>query len=165
MKTVVIYASRYGNTRNVAEAIAGALRPRGSALLLAADDMPGYLPEGTDLVIVGGPTEQHRMTEAIALLFARLGTEALQDVAAAAFDTRLRWPRWLSGSAGASIAHKLRAAGAQLIAREESFFIKGAMGTGGRDTAELDGGELERAAEWAVSLGETMRARELAAAR
>lgn len=165
MKTVVIYASRYGNTRNVAQAIASALRPRGSALLLAADDMPGYLPEGTDLVIVGGPTEQHGMTEAIALLFARLGTEALEGVAAAAFDTRLRWPRWLSGSAGASIAHKLRAAGAQLIAPEESFFITGAMGTGGRDTAELESGELERAAEWAVSLGESMRARELAAAR
>lgn len=163
MKSIVIYASRYGNTRKVAEAIAGALRPRGSALLLAADDMPGYLPEGTDLVIVGGPTEQHGMTEAMTRLFDRLGTDALDGVAAAAFDTRLRWPRWLSGSAGAGITHKLRAAGARLIAPEASFFIKGAMGTGGRDTAELDSGELERAAAWAVSLGERMRAREPAA--
>lgn len=152
MKTIVIYASRYGNTRKVAEAIAGAMRPRGSALLLAADDVPGYLPEGTDLVIVGGPTEQHGMTEAITLLFERLGPDALAGVSAAAFDTRLRWPRWLSGSAGAGISHKLRAAGARLIAPEESFFIKGAMGTGGRDTTELDSGELERATAWAVSL-------------
>lgn len=164
MKTIVIYASRHGNTRDVAQAIAGALRPRGSALLLAADDMHGSLPEGTDLVIVGGPTEQHGMTEAITGLFDRLDTHALSGVAAAAFDTRLRWPRWLSGSAGAGIAHKLHAAGAQLIAPEESFFIKGAMGTGGRDTAELDSGELERAAAWAVSLSETMQARKLAAA-
>ena len=164
MKTIVIYASRYGNTRKVAEAIAGALRPRGSALLLAADDTPGYLPEGTDLVIVGGPTEQHGLTEAMTRLFARLGPDTLSGVAAAAFDTRLRWPRWLSGSAGTGIAHKLRDAGARLIAPEESFFIKGAMGTGGRDTAELDAGELERAAAWAVSLGVRMQARELAPA-
>ena len=164
MKSIVIYASRYGNTRQIAEAIVGALRPRSSALLLAADDTPGYLPEGTDLVIVGGPTEQHGMTEAITRLFDRLGTDALDGVAAAAFDTRLRWPRWLSGSAGAGIAHKLRDAGAQVIAPQESFFIKGAMGTGGRDTAELDSGELERAAAWATKVGERMQAREPAPA-
>ena len=163
MKTIVIYASRYGNTRKVAEAIASALQPRGSTLLLAADDTPGYLPQGTDLVIIGGPTEQHGMTEVIARLFARLGTDALSGVAAAAFDTRLRWPRWLSGSAAAGITHRLRAAGARVIAPEESFFIKGAMGTGGHDTAELDAGELERAAAWAVSLAESMRATTLAA--
>lgn len=152
MKTIVIYASRYGNTRRVAETIAGALQPRGQALLLTADDTPAYLPVGADLVIVGGPTEQHGMTEAITRLFARLGSDALSNVSAAAFDTRLRWPRWLSGSAGAGIAGKLSAAGAHVLAPPESFFIKGAIGTGGRDTTELDDGELEHAAAWAVSL-------------
>ncbi len=154
MKTIVIYASRYGNTRKVAEAIAGALQLRGSALVLEADDMPAYLPDGTDLVIVGGPTEQHGMTEAMTRLFSRLGPDALAGIRAAAFDTRLRWPRWLSGSAGAGIARKLREAGASVIAPEESFFIRGALGTGGRDTAELESGELERAAAWAVSVAD-----------
>lgn len=152
MKAIVIYASRYGNTRKVAEAIAGALQRRGSALVLAAGDVPGYLPEGTDLVVVGGPTEQHGMTEEITRLFARLGPDALAGIAAAAFDTRLHWPRWVSGSAGAGITRKLRGAGARLIAPEESFFINGAMGTGGRNTAELESGELEHAAAWAASL-------------
>jgi flavodoxin len=159
MKTIVIYASRYGNTHRVAEAIVSALRNRGSALLLAADDTPDHLPEGTDLLIVGGPTEQHGMTEAITGLFARLGPDALSGIPAAAFDTRLRWPHWLSGSAAAGIAHRLRAAEANVIAPEESFFIKGVMGTGGRNTAELDAGELERAAAWAVSLAERMEAK------
>jgi flavodoxin len=163
MRTIVIFASRFGNTRTVAEAIAGTLQPRGSALLLAADDMPGRMPEGTDLVIVGGPTEQHGMTEAITRLFDRLEPGTLSGIAAAAFDTRLRWPQWLSGSAGRAIAHKLRAAGARVIAPEESFFVKGAMGTGGRDTAELDSGELERAAVWAASVANRMQAQQLAA--
>lgn len=159
MKTIVIYASRYGNTRKIAETIASTLQSRGSALLLASDDMPAYLPDGTDLVIIGGPTEQHGMTEAMTRLFARLGSDSLAGVAAAAFDTRLHWPRWMSGSAASGIARKLREAGARMIAPEESFFIKGAMGTGGRDTAELDGGELEHAALWATSLAERIEKR------
>lgn len=165
MNSVVLYTSHFGNTRMIAEAIGSGLRTQGAVRLVAIEDAPARLLAGTDLVLIGGPTEQHGMTAPLIQFFARLEPGSLAGVPAVAFDTRLRWPRWLSGSAGASIAHKLRAAGAQLIAPEESFFITGAMGTGGRDTAELDGGELERAAEWAVSLGESMRARELAAAR
>ena len=43
MNSIVIYASRYGNTRKIAEAIADALRQRGTAQLFAADDVPTRL--------------------------------------------------------------------------------------------------------------------------
>ena len=63
MNCVVIYASRSGNTAKVAEAIAGGLRPRGSVQLLSVDEAPAVLSDGFDLLVVGGPTEAHGMTE------------------------------------------------------------------------------------------------------
>ncbi len=151
MNSIVIYASRYGNTRKIAEAIAVGLQSHGTAQVVSVDDVPAALPAGTDLVVIGGPTEEHGLTEAIVRFFDRMGPEMWRGTAAAAFDTRLHWPRWISGSAGASIAQHLRQAGARLIAPEESFFIKGPGSVRGQ-TPELEAGEAERATAWAASL-------------
>ncbi len=151
MNSVVIYASRYGNTRKIAEAIAAGLRSQGAVQVLSADEAPARLPAGTDLVVIGGPTEQHRLTETAVRLFDRLEADALRGIAAAAFDTRLHWPRWLSGSAGAGITQRLRQAGARVIVPEESFIVKRAENA--QDKApELESGELERATAWGAAL-------------
>lgn len=165
MKSLVIYTSHFGNTRKIAEAVASGLRHHGSAQTLMVDDVRAQLPAGTDLVVIGGPTEQHGMTEPLIRFFARLEPGALAGIDAAAFDTRLRWPRWLSGSAAAAIEARLREMDAQLIAPAQSFFIKGIAGTGGRNTAELDSGEVERAQAWANSLADSLRASAPAAPR
>lgn len=158
MNSVVIYASHFGNTRKIAEAIAGALHRHGEVHVFSVDEAPATFPAGTDLVLVGGPTEQHKMTEPVAEFFDRLAPSALEGIAAAAFDTRLHWPRWLSGSAGSGITEKLRQTGARVIAPAESFFIKGIAGTGGSSSAELDSGELERAAQWAATVASSAAA-------
>ena len=67
--------------------------------LFAAEE-PRKFPQGTDLIVIGGPTEMHRITEPLAEVLHRIEPETLHGVAAATFDTRLRWPRWLAGSAG-----------------------------------------------------------------
>lgn len=145
MNSVVIYGSRHGNTRKVAEAIAGELRKHGAVQLVSAEKAPTLLPEQTDLVVVGGPTEAHRMTEPLARFLDRVPGGALAGKSAAGFDTRLRWPRWLSGSAGSGIVERLDWRGAHVIAPEESFFVSGKLPV-------LEPGELERAAAWAASL-------------
>jgi flavodoxin len=149
MKSIVIYASRYGNTQRIAEAITEALQTHGEAQLFPADEALPVLPKGIDLVVIGGPTEVHRMTKPVVRLFSRMERGMLQGVAAAAFDTRLRGSRILTGSAGSGVARKLRRAGARLIVPEESFFVKNRADSQG---AELEPGELERAAAWAESL-------------
>jgi len=152
MNSVVVFTSHFGNTKKVAEAIADGLRTHGQALVFDTEEAPTRLLEEADLVVIGGPTEQHGMTEPLARFLNRLALHAPGVVAI--FDTRLRWPRWLSGSAASSVAAGLRQSGAHLVVPEESFFIKGVVGTGGRDTAELEDGELERAGAWAASLAE-----------
>jgi flavodoxin len=143
---MVIYGSRHGNTQRVAKAIAEELRGHGSVDLLAVEDAPGVLAKKAfDLIVVGGPTEAHRMSVPLADFFERIEPGALEGKAAAGFDTRLGWPMWLSGTAAAGIATKLREAGARVIAPEASFVVAGKY-------PELRSGELERAAAWASAL-------------
>ena len=151
MNSIVIYASRSGNTRKIAETIAEGLRSQGEARVLNATEAPPTFPAGTHLVVVGGPTEGHRMTQPVALVFDRLQPGALEGMPAAAFDTRLRWPLWLSGSAGAGITQHLRRAGARVIIGEESFFVT-------RTGPELEPGEVDRAYAWGVRLAEKVAA-------
>jgi len=156
MNSIVIYTSHFGNTRAIAEAIAKGLRSRGMARVLSVEDVGAALPERADLVVIGGPTEAHGMTPPLIEWLGRLEPDALRGLAAVGFDTRLRWPRWLSGSAGSGITEKLHQTGAQVIAPAESFFIKGAVGTGGSKTATLQDGELERAVAWGASLADKL---------
>jgi flavodoxin len=157
MNSIVIYGSRHGNTQKVAEAVAKELRHHGTALLFSVNHTPSVLPKA-DLIVVGGPTEAHRMTEPVARFFDQVGKAALEGVAAAGFDTRLAWPRWLSGSASAGITERLRRAGAKVIDSGASFIVAGKYPV-------LEFGELERATAWACSLAEKVELRAPAEAR
>ncbi len=157
MKALVIYTSHYGNTKAIAEAIGEGLRAYGIARVAAVEEASELLGEKYDLLLIGGPTEGHNMTEPMAHFFDRLGRDALRGTAAVAFDTRLKWPRWMSGSAALRIDERLRKAGARVAAPEESFFVK-AGGASERHPSVLEDGELDRARTWATSLAQTVTA-------
>jgi len=150
MKTVVIYATRSGNTKRVAEHIAAALRERGTVELYEAAAAPADVHD-FDLVVIGGPTEAHGMTPQIKDYLARLVEGSVRGHVAAAFDTRLAWPRALSGSAAEGIATDLRAKGALVSTTPESFIVS--------RKPELKQGELERAGHWARGLAQSIEPR------
>jgi flavodoxin len=62
MKTLIFYATRSGNTRQVADALADALRVAGPVDVLSVDVGTGAINDDADLILVGGPTEGHGMT-------------------------------------------------------------------------------------------------------
>lgn len=157
MKSVVIYGTRHGNTERVAQAIAEGIRAYGEVELKPVDEAPGSAAMNADLVVVGGPTEGHGMTPAVRQFLDGLSAGALKGVHAAAFDTRLDWPRLLSGSAGANITSRLRELGADVVTPPGSFIVEG------KDPL-LKPGELERAVEFGDSLGRALIA-EAAAVR
>ncbi len=143
MNSIVIVASRTGNTRHVAEAIANGLRSGGRVDVVRAEDGVAALTDEVDLVVIGGPTEEHGMTEPVTDLLDALASRGAPRFVAA-FDTRLRWPRFLSGSAADRIAEGLEAMGAGLVASPESFMVS--------MKPELLPGELDRALAWGAGL-------------
>ena len=157
MNSLVIYGSRYGNTEKIAYSVAAALRRHGPVQVVAVEEAAPAISKYTDLVIIGGPTEAHRVTPPLAQFFSQLEPGILRGKLAAAFDTRLSWPRWLAGSAASGIHNRLRSAGAQAIVAPESFLVIG-------NPPELAPGELDRAAGWGEAVAELAQNRAPAAA-
>ena len=171
MRAVVIFESMFGNTRQVAEAIAAGLCDRCEASVMPVCELTAGALADTDLVVVGGPTHGHGLSRsssrrAARELAAKPGStvtyeptaddrglrEALASLAGisarfATFDTRLRGPGALTGRASLQIARRLRNSGARMAAPPMSFFVD-------RSNA-LRPGELDRARDWGRQLAAT----------
>lgn len=143
MKSLVVYVTHKGNTRRVAEAIGEVLGHQGPVQVVAAHEAPTTFDD-VDLVLVGGPTEGHGMTPEQVGFLERIDAASLRGRAVAAFDTRLKWPRLLSGSAADKAAERLEALGARVVKPQGSFLVS-------TEPALLDG-ELERARAWAATI-------------
>lgn len=152
MNTLVVYDTQFGNTEQIARAIASRLENAGIVQFLSVTEAAGFDLTGVDLLVVGGPTQGHSARQQLRHWVEELPPAVLRATAVATFDTRLRWPVVLSGSAARTIAKTLRKNGARFIVPPESFFVEGREGP-------LADGELERAAAWAATLA-VKRARE-----
>ena len=144
MRSVVYYASHSGNTERAATVIADALRAHGPVELAHVSNGPRAITDEVELVVVGGPTEGHGMVPEMVAFLDSLPDHALAGRAAAAFDTRLNWPRWASGSAAVGIRQRLELAGARTPVPMESFIVG--------MKPEISNRELERAGAWGSSL-------------
>lgn len=142
METLVIYDTKFGNTRKLADTMANAARDHGTVRLLALDaELPTDLGS-VDLLIVGGPTQAHGLSPRMRQFTDGLVAGSGAGTVAAIFDTRYRLPAIVSGSAAKAVARRLKRHGIHMIAEPESFFV-----TRG-EVPQLEAGELERAAAW-----------------
>jgi len=145
VKAIVVYATRHGTTGRVAQAIAAGIRTVALAEVRPVATVDTLLDQA-DLVIIGGPTEAHRITADMLDFLQALSPDAIRGRHAAAFDTRLRWPQWLSGSAAETIGRMLERLGAQLPVETESFFVS--------TDPDISAEELDRARDWGLSLAQ-----------
>ena len=166
MKAVVVYESLFGNTREIAEAVASGLRDHAEVALVSVAQVEEGQLGSADLLVVGGPTHVHGMTsnlsrkgalddahkkgipepalEGTGLREWLDGLDAGTGRSAAAFDTRIGKPKLLTGSAAHRIAQRLRRHGYEIVG-EESFIVDDTAGP-------LREGERDRAVEWARGL-------------
>ena len=155
MHALVVYESLWGNTEQIARAVAAELATKINVEVVDADRAPVSL-EGIDLLLVGGPTHAFSMSRSTTRESAvsdhvaphapgRGIREWLADAVlphatkAATVDTRVNAPR-LPGSAAKAAKQELRCLGAQMVVKQKSFRVQGYGGP------LIDGG-LERAAE------------------
>jgi len=142
MHALVIYESTFGNTMQIAQSIGSALQRAQHDVEIREVSEVDAIPAGIDLLVVGGPTQGHGVDPSMKSFLDLLPEAGLANVRAAAFDTRLRWPKFLSGAASRGIAERLERKGARIVAEPESFLVADKDGP-------LIAGETERAASWA----------------
>ena len=151
MQTIVVYDSKFGNTEQIAQAIARGAAAVGAVQVMDTAEAARSLAERPDLLLVGGPTQRRKPSPGLREFIDALPASLL-GVPAASFDPRSRGSTGIMGSAAAEAAKVLRKAGGELVAPPESFFI----GRGGPlERQTLEAGELERAEAWgrAVAAG------------
>jgi len=169
MDAIVVYESVYGNTRAIAEAVAEGLGGVPVLPVHEADERR----TSVELLVVGGPTHVHGLATTRSRSVgahtgehdgaAHVEPDAAEEPGlrawigglspdaahhAAAFDTRLDRPAWLTGSAARGIARRLRRRGIEIV-DAQSFVVKEAEGP-------LEAGELERAREWGARLAQSV---------
>ncbi len=151
MPALVVYDSVFGHTEQIARAVAAEL---GEDVEVRAAQTLGTLKGPKwDLLVVGGPTHRHGLSDIMAHALDRLGREMPPGICAAAFDTRYRVMKLLSGSAAEGAVHRMRDAGLAVVVAPASFFMLMERPPRGEEHhfehEELAVGEVERAAAWA----------------
>jgi len=156
MKTLVLYDSQYGNTQQVAEAIADQLGPPEDAALLRPSEVDQTQLAELSLLVVGSPTQRFMATPALMAWLKGIPRDGLRGVQVATFDTRLterqikatpvlKWFVRKSSYAAWWLAKRLKKKGGMLVFPPEGFYVEGMEGP-------LLPGEIERAEEWVQQL-------------
>jgi len=163
-KALVVYESMWGNTEQVAKAIAAGLQQSMQVQFLDVADAPPQPASDIELVVVGGPTHAfsmsrestresalergaprgHRETGVREWLDAQPAEHHAQRLAT--FDTRVDKVRHLPGSAAKSAAKAGHRHGFPRAVAVESFYVEDMEGP-------LVDGEEERATAWGRDLG------------
>ena len=147
MNALVVYHSEFGNTRQVAEAIAAELQEAGAVRTLSAAHLTATDLQDVDLVVMGTPTHKMNLPEAVRPVFESLPRHSLRGVTIAAFDTSYEMSALLARfTAAKRIDRKLRKLGGKRLADPETFYVER------HHEGPLYEGEIERAEQWAGSL-------------
>jgi len=142
MKFLVIYFSNFGNTRKIAEAVAGILKSEADTRVISFDRLTFSDFNGSDIVVMGVPTHQMNLPEAVKTKIGSFPRRVMHHIPFAAFDTSYKMSHWLAHfTAGRKLAHRLRRLGGRQLLPAESFYVKEKEGP-------LYEGEIERARIW-----------------
>lgn len=146
MNTLVVYFSKFGNTRQVAEAVAETLQSTGSVRVMSAEPLTAADFEGVDLLVMGTPTHKMNLPEAVRPILDSLPKRILKGVPFAAFDTSYKMGWFLNKfTASKRLNRKLRKLGGKPLLPPETFLVEDREGP-------LYDGEIERAHDWAISI-------------
>ncbi len=160
MNAVVVYDSKFGNTERIARQVGEVFGEHFSVKILSVADRPRLSSQGTDLLVIGAPTQRRKVSETMRTFLSEVPRGALRGLRVAAFDTRYPGASWRTGLAALGIAMLLRRKGAQLIAAPESFFMERDVPPQGQkrrhDIEQLKPGKAQRAAAWARTLLEAV---------
>lgn len=138
MKSLIVFDSNFGNTKKIADSIAGQLGS--GALSISVNDLKDSDLNEIDLLIVGSPINAWSPTKKTAAFLDRLGSFKMNGIKSAAFDTRIK--SFISGNAAKKIAKALQQSGADLVVPPVGFYVTDKEGP-------PMNGEIKKAEGWA----------------
>ncbi len=149
MRTLVVYFSKFGNTRRLAEAIAEVMQQVGDTRTVSIERLTASDLEGMDLVVMGTPTHGFTVPQEVRAVLEKLPPGVLAGKAVAAFDTTVKaWPlRRMRASP--KLLDQLSRLGGKPAVPPETFYVRA---RNPQKTGEIDllhEGELEHARAWA----------------
>lgn len=156
MKIQVIYDSKFGNTKKVADAVVTALDRGNEVSVVHVDKVDTDKLQEFDILIFGAPTHAFRPSQPMKAFLKRIPNNSLSGVKAAVFDTRateksinekwlLKFMVRLFGYAAKPLSKTVKKKGAEIVGEPVGFCVADTKGP-------LIESELERAKEWANSL-------------
>ena len=134
MRCVIIYHSKYGNNKQLCEALGKDLEKDMEVKCLFVDEASVDDVKAADLVIIGGPTHVLRASRSMRKFLKELSKskEEFSGKKAIAYGTKVKM-----GSAAKSIEKRLRKMGFDVIADPVDFYVSGMKGP-------FKEGEIER---------------------
>jgi len=149
INALIVYFSKFGNTRRIAEAVAEVLKQAGDARIVSIDQLAASDFEPADLVVMGCPTHAFNVPAEVHAILGALPPGVLAGKPVAAFDTTVRaWPlRRLRASP--KLLDQLTRLGGRPATPPQTFFV---WARNPQKTGEINllrEGELERARQWA----------------
>jgi flavorubredoxin len=164
-RALVVFESMFGNTEQVARAVADGLAAAGVPTRVSeVSETPADLPSSVDLLIVGAPThafslsrpktrieavrqgaDQSQVAIGLREWLETAGSHADRPVRVAVFDTRVSRVRRLPAAAGPSAARLAKRRGFARVDRPVAFLVDDVQGP-------LVEGEAERATSWGRSM-------------
>jgi flavodoxin len=153
MKALVVYFSKFGNTKKVAEAIAETMGRAGDARTISIDQLTTSDLDKVDLVVMGSPTHYQNLPKAVRSVLQTLPRGILLGKYVAAFDTSLKmWGPLMLLTAAHRLLTKLRKLGGKRVVGPETFLVEKSDHQPDGEIDLLYKGETERAKEWTVSI-------------
>ena len=149
MNALVIYFSKSGNTKAIAETIAATLGSSGNARTLSLEKVATADLKDIDVVVFGSPTYRMNLPAEIKSFFESAPKRSLRNVSAAAFDTSYKMSSFLSHfTAAKKLTGKLRRLGGKIIVPPQTFYVTKMEGP----RYNLYDSEIERAKAWAETI-------------
>jgi flavodoxin len=147
VNALVVYHSQFGNTQQVAEAIAQRLQPVGEVRTVRAERLTAEDLQDAGLLVMGTPTHKMNLPQAVRPVFEQLPKRSLRGVAIAAFDTSYKMGAFLARfTAAKKIDRSLRKFGGKRLVLPETFHVEE------HHEGPLCEGEIERAGAWAETV-------------
>lgn len=141
MKVLVVYDSNFGNTKLIAEEVAGHLG--NDVRTLSVRELNSREMAGVDLLVLGSPINGWKATETTMKILEGFREHDFDGIKFSTFDTRVKM--FIHEDAKDKLAEVIVEKGGELVAEPREFYVTEGEGP-------LFDGEIESVAQWAQQL-------------